>query len=263
MPGVRLVFLAMNRAKTMLWTCLLFVLSMSYSCKERSREGLAPAKNREKTAAGWVEIKLQEPFDHYLFTFLLADGTFQSTEKMEDIPQEARSQIIVIDTRLPPEKRGSSEVLYVADVTQKREDGTYPCRPVSRFKFERELLREPSKNKGVLPPECQALTASPSDRVVIYSTSWCSVCDAAKEFMKKEGIPFEDKDVEKDPAAQKELTCKAYKSTTKPNGVPVLDINGTLLLGFDRDDLLRLWKQWKNVDLKNNPRSPAPAGQAT
>ena len=65
------------------------------------------------------------------------------------------------------------------------------------------------------------------------------------EFLKKEKIPYEEKDVEKDKQAQQELACKALKTGTRVNGVPVLDIGGTLLLGFDRDDILRLAKKLK------------------
>jgi glutaredoxin len=138
-------------------------------------------------------------------------------------------------------------------LTQKREDGTYSCRPVSRFKFERDLLREPGNVSKVLPPECKELTDSPKDRVILYSAVWCGVCKATAEFLRKEGIPYEEKDVEKDAGAQQELACKALKTGKKINGVPVLDIGGTLLLGFDRDDILKLSKNLekaKNQDQK-------------
>ncbi len=186
------------------------------------------------------KLSITEDADHFLFTYLLADGSFETVEKTTDIPEQARDQVIVIDTRLSPQKRQSSKIIYVADLTQKREDGTYSCRPVSRFKFERDLLREPGNISKVLPPECQNLVDSPRDRVILYSAAWCGVCKATAEFLKKEGIPYEEKDVEKTAGAQQELACKALKHGKKINGVPVLDIAGTLLLGFDRDDILKL-----------------------
>ena len=201
-----------------------------------------PAESPDAGAEKFEKLTITDDADHFLFTYLLADGSFKTVEKISDVPEEARDQVIVIDTQLSPNKRRSSKIIYVADLTQKREDGTYPCRPVSRFKFERDLLREPGSSSNVLPDECKDLVASPKDRVILYSASWCGVCKATAEFLKKEGIPYEEKDVENTPGAQQELACKALKSGKKINGVPVLDIGGTLLLGFDRDDILRLSK---------------------
>lgn len=188
------------------------------------------------------KLSITEDADHFLFTYLMADGSLETVEKIADVPDEARDQVIVIDTKLSPQKRRSSKIIYVADLTQKREDGTYSCRPVSRFKFERDLLREPGNLSKVLPPECQDLADSPRDRVILYSAAWCGVCKATAEFLKKEDIPYEEKDVEKTAGAQRELACKALKHGRKISGVPVLDIGGTLLLGFDRDDILKLSK---------------------
>jgi glutaredoxin len=214
-----------------------------------------PKNDPQETADGGTQdfekITITEEADHFLFTYLLADGTFQTVEKMSEVPEEARDQVIVIDTKLSPAKRRSSKIIYVADLTQKREDGTYSCRPVSRFKFERDLLREPGKASNVLPPECKDMPASPKDRVILYSTAWCGVCKATAQFLKKEGIPYEEKDVEKTEGAQQELACKALKAGKRINGVPVLDIGGTLLLGFDRDDILKLSKNLEKPQPQN------------
>jgi len=203
-------------------------------------------KRTDATEPGdFVKLKITDGSDHFLFTYLVADGSFETVDDMSQVPEGAREQVVVTDTSLSPEQRKSSRIIYVADLTAKRDNGTYPCRPVSRFKFERDLLREPGSASTVLPPQCKDMMPSPKDRVVLYSTSWCGVCKAAAEFLEKFKIPFEEKDVEKDAAAQQELTCKALKTGTRINGVPVFDIAGTLLLGFDRDDILRLSKKLK------------------
>jgi len=214
--------------------CLALLLT---ACPKKDPQGPPDGGTQE-----FEKLTITEESDHFLFTYLLADGSFQTVDKMSEVPEEARDQVIVIDTKLSPTKRRSSKIIYVADLTQKRENGTYSCRPVSRFKFERDLLREPGSASSVLPPECKDLADSPKDRVILYSTTWCGVCKATAQFLKKEGIPYEEKDVEKTEGAQQELACKALKSGKRINGVPVLDIGGTLLLGFDRDDILKLSK---------------------
>jgi len=66
-------------------------------------------------------------------------------------------------------------------------------------------------------------------KVVLYSTSWCPHCKAAKEYFTKNNIPFINKDVELDPSAMTEVTDK-YKS----QGVPVIVLgeDQVILKGF-------------------------------
>lgn len=67
-------------------------------------------------------------------------------------------------------------------------------------------------------------------KIVLYSTSWCPHCKAAKEFFTRNNIPFINRDVELDPEAMTLLTGK-YKS----QGVPVIVIgdDAQVLKGFD------------------------------
>ena len=63
----------------------------------------------------------------------------------------------------------------------------------------------------------KAEAAKQYPRIVLFSTSWCPHCRAAKEYMTKNNIPFINRDVEVDDAAMEDLT-KKYKSA----GVPVI-----------------------------------------
>lgn len=67
-------------------------------------------------------------------------------------------------------------------------------------------------------------------KVVLFSTSWCPHCRAAKEYFTKNNIPFINRDVELDSAAMDQVTGK-YKS----QGVPVIVIgeDAKVLKGFD------------------------------
>ncbi len=203
-------------------------------CPERS------APTPDAGGEEYAPLRITDDAPGLLLTYLLADGSFATVERVADVPEAARGQVIVVDSSLSPERRRSESVLYVADLTARREDGTYPYSLVSRFRFERELLRAPGDRSSVLPAECDGLTASPPDRVVLYTTAWCSVCKTAAAFMTREGIPFVERDVEQDRAAQQELACKALKAGKQLQGVPVLDVAGALMVGFDRDSLVAL-----------------------
>lgn len=65
--------------------------------------------------------------------------------------------------------------------------------------------------------------------VIVYSTPTCPYCRAAKRYLASRGIPFEDIDVSRNRAAAIEMIRKSGQQ-----GVPVLDINGEIIVGFDR-----------------------------
>ncbi|MBW2703052.1 MAG: glutaredoxin family protein [Deltaproteobacteria bacterium] len=217
-------------------------------------------KNNKTANEDFAQIRIHPDNKKLLFTYLQADGSFQTVDGIDQVPEKAREQVIVVDTQLSPEQRRSAQVLYVADLSQTKPDGSHPYSLVSRFKFERDLMRDPAGASGVLPKECEALPDSPKDKVLLYETSWCGVCKAAKRFMREQGIPFLSKDLEKDPGAQKELSCKALKAKKRLNGVPVLDVGGQLMLGFDGNRLLALTRQHLKVESTPSPDSdPKPA----
>jgi glutaredoxin-like YruB-family protein len=69
-----------------------------------------------------------------------------------------------------------------------------------------------------------------SKKVIVYSTPTCPYCLRLKSFLKESGIEFENKDVSTDEAAKNEMVEKS-----KQMGVPVIDIEGDIIVGFDKD----------------------------
>jgi glutaredoxin-like YruB-family protein len=72
-------------------------------------------------------------------------------------------------------------------------------------------------------------TANKSDKVIVYSATWCAFCHAAKDYFDKIGVKYTDKDVEKDPKNGLEAVEKSEQ-----RGIPVIDIDGEIIIGFDR-----------------------------
>jgi glutaredoxin-like YruB-family protein len=66
-------------------------------------------------------------------------------------------------------------------------------------------------------------------QITVYSATWCAFCHAAKQYFDKLGVKYTDKDVEKDPAAGLEAVEKSDQ-----RGIPVIDIAGDIIIGFDR-----------------------------
>jgi glutaredoxin 3 len=75
-------------------------------------------------------------------------------------------------------------------------------------------------------------------RVRIYTTPSCSYCTMAKNFMRQEKIPFTEIDVSKDQAKAEEMVRKSGQM-----GVPVLDIDGRILVGFKQTDIISAVKR--------------------
>ncbi len=65
--------------------------------------------------------------------------------------------------------------------------------------------------------------------VKIYTTTWCHFCKEAKRYFRQNGIKFEEVNVEKDAEAANEMVQKSGQM-----GVPVIEINGRVIIGFDK-----------------------------
>jgi glutaredoxin-like YruB-family protein len=66
--------------------------------------------------------------------------------------------------------------------------------------------------------------------VKVYSTPTCPYCKMAKSFLDESGIKYSDVDVSSDRQAADEMIQKSDQM-----GVPVLDIGGTIVIGFDKE----------------------------
>ena len=78
--------------------------------------------------------------------------------------------------------------------------------------------------------------------VIVYSTTWCAYCHMAMEYLDKLGVKYEDRDIEKNPAAAKEIVDKSGQM-----GIPVIDIDGTIIVGFDRSRINAALKDKKLI----------------
>lgn len=85
----------------------------------------------------------------------------------------------------------------------------------------------------------------PGTPVVIYGTSWCGACHVAAQYMTRENIPFVERDVEKDPAAlaaaNASLIAAGLRSDADLHMLPVIDVRGTVFLGFDSCAVEQAW----------------------
>lgn len=74
--------------------------------------------------------------------------------------------------------------------------------------------------------------------VKVYSTPTCPWCTTAKKYLAGKNVPYEDVDVSANRAAAMEMIQKSGQ-----RGVPVLDINGSIVVGFNQAEIDRLLKK--------------------
>lgn len=78
-------------------------------------------------------------------------------------------------------------------------------------------------------------TKKPQSRIVVFSTPLCPYCDTLKEFLKENNIKFEEVDVSRDEKLKDEIIKKSGQI-----GVPVVEINGEMIAGFDKKKICQL-----------------------
>ncbi|MGV8142910.1 MAG: glutaredoxin family protein [Candidatus Pacearchaeota archaeon] len=76
-----------------------------------------------------------------------------------------------------------------------------------------------------------------ADKIIIYGTSHCPWCHKAREFLTAHKVKFTDINVEENEKAKKDMIKKSGQL-----GVPVIDINGNIIVGFDESMIRKLLK---------------------
>ena len=75
----------------------------------------------------------------------------------------------------------------------------------------------------------------PSKNVTLYTTPTCPWCTTVKNFLRKNGVRYNEVDVASDQAAAQAMVSKSGQQ-----GVPQTEINGEMVIGFDQTKLNRL-----------------------
>ena len=71
--------------------------------------------------------------------------------------------------------------------------------------------------------------------VTIYSTPTCAYCRLTKEFFKEHHVSYKEVNVQEDSQAAQEMIKKSGQM-----GVPVIDVDGKIIVGFDENALRKV-----------------------
>lgn len=211
---------------------VLLSVTLCLGCSEDATSGPDPA------AAAEGEL-VEPPFEvsgeaeDLVLTWYDEEGPHLA-ERRSDIPEEHREHVRVDSLQLAPEERDPDHV-YVADL-RAEQGGRYPVRRYSREAFDAVVERAMGvpEQGGEQVGSAPVAEATALSHVIIYGASWCGACRAAAAHLRRRGVPFEEKDIERDPGARAEMQRKARAAGVRPSGIPVIDFRGTILTGFDQ-----------------------------
>jgi glutaredoxin len=179
----------------------------------------------------------------FVYTWTDEDGAFRVARSRDEIPAARREVVRVQDTQRPP---AAGRVL-IADLREPQ-GGHFPLREVGRDEYLALVGRARPTNvaagqaAGPAVPDAGAAPAradAAAPRVVMYMTSHCPVCHRARTWLTQQGVAFVERNVERDEAAARDLATLAARQGVSARGVPVFDIGGRLVAGFDEQALRR------------------------
>ncbi len=192
-----------------------------------------PAAGPGSPAAGAEASARYDPAAAAVLTFAGERGSFADAKAADAIPEASRGLVRVTLLDGPPPPPG---MVWVGNFRTPAEGGAVELTVVPRDAFEELALGQGLSSTfelpaGLAPPDN---VATATGGVIVYKTAWCGVCKKLESYLEKKGVEFESKDIEKDPEAAAELQAKAAAGGVRTGSVPIIDVKGELLVGFDR-----------------------------
>jgi glutaredoxin len=182
--------------------------------------------------------------DGLQLTWIDEKGEFHVEQRVADVPPGSRD-VVRVRALDPTADTPSGDRVFVVDLRTAAADGTYGVRTVPRTEFEDVAVARRTKNgSAVLAPKA-APSAPPAasggvagdvagrPAVIIYGASWCGPCHQAAAYLKQKGVAFVEHDIEQDSSKQREMQAKLAKAGMRGGSIPVLDVRGRILVGFD------------------------------
>lgn len=169
-----------------------------------------------------------------IFTYIDDKGAFLVESAPAKIPEASREHVRVMDASTePPDGQ-----VFLVDLRTKRPDGTYAVTLGARTAFDAVAEGRRKALAVAAAPSGSASgggdTVVPSKvAVVVYGASWCGACQKTRAYLKKKNVPFVDKDIDEDSSAAREMRAKLSKAGLRSQGIPVIDVGGKLMVGFD------------------------------
>jgi glutaredoxin len=207
--------------KTLLLTLALHLSIVVTSCGSADEASQANGEGQGEAPIVTPPFAVRGDLSGLMLTYLDAEGV-HTTEHLSEVPEAARGLVRVDSLRMAPDDR-DPDAVYVADLRAPGEGGNYVVRRMTRESFEtaaREARPEPT-------------AVATSDEVVVFGASWCGACRQAEAYLRERYVPFVEHDIEREPEARADMQRRARAAGITANGIPIIDIRGRVMQGFD------------------------------
>ena len=227
------------------WLFLLLVLAalLALGCHgSGGDDSSADNTGAVPTANKLPPLKLTDNTGKLLLTWIDKKGDFHVVQKVTDVPKQGRGAVRVVETN---SEDGTGQLVYVANLTKKRSDGTYPVKTMTRAAWDdkgaslrKERLEALAPSASAPPPSSAAPSAGSAAPgqggmvAILYGASWCRPCHDAQRYLEQRGVKVIHKDIESDAVARREMQKKLAANHLNTDEIPIIDIGGHLLVGF-------------------------------
>jgi glutaredoxin len=202
------------------------------------RKSSATTASSDAGVGSLPALSLRDETTGLTFSYLTVGGDFKLAKAVAEVPYESRDAVRVwVDATAD----GVAGPTYLADLRNKRADGTYKVEVVPLKVFDDLAADRRGKSASAAVSAMHAGGADgaapaaidpKSSGVVIYGASWCKPCHQAEAYFKSKGIAFVHKDID-DPSANEEMRDVLANAGIRTNNIPVIDVRGEVLVGFD------------------------------
>jgi glutaredoxin len=227
----------MRRTIVLVCAAALAFPALATGCSSKKRDdGTTPIADKTLPP---IVVKDDSP--DLMLTWIDAKGETHVELRPIDVPAEGRAMVRVV---VSDREDGTRDLFYVADLTKKREDGTYPTQTMRRRDWESEIeKRRAAYLAKVAPPPAPTGSGAAGEpprpgqdarsaAVIIYGASWCGPCHEAERYLKSKGVRYVMKDIEETPGAAAEMREKLARAGRHGGSIPVIDVRGEILIGF-------------------------------
>lgn len=214
--------------------------ALASACSKKKDDGTAP------TPAGSLPaLSIRDDTPELMLTWIDDKGDTHVALHPPEVPEAGRPLVRVV---IADREAGTRDLFYVADLTKKKDDGSYDTSARSRREWEDEIEKRRTAYLTKLAPP-KPSTAPPASgepdapppppsgggafTVVIYGASWCGPCHQAEAHLEKKGVPHIMKDIESTPGAHAEMQDKLRRAGRGGGSIPVIDVRGQILVGYD------------------------------
>lgn len=216
-------------------SAVLLVLTL-FACADEKPPAPDPQPRKQRASASESASTdgavLDPSRDQFVLTYAGERGAFADCNAVDEVPENARGAVGVnVYGKRPP-----AGTVWVCNLDKPRDDGGFALRAVARDEFE-DVILDGRSSTVELPEGLELPDVDPAPAggpIIVYKTEWCGVCKQLESYLKRKGVEYVTKDIEADSSAAAELAAKAERAGVPMGSVPMIDVGGELLRGFDR-----------------------------